>query len=365
MIDFKSDNFSLSEIKYKEIKRPFHFIEKILDQYFLDFKIIKIFQLDRLEINSENYKIILFLNGFKKTILLRKNKALKEKETIDFYLNLLINLKENDVKVSRVILSKNKERSVQNKGDFFSVFEFIEADYFKPSLKSFLDIALNIALMHNAFNNFNSNDVIKINQLSKKNKIYYNTIKKYSLKDFEIIRKIIKEKINQTEIDKLILFKIPLFIKNVKEIKKNKKKIDSLQKQVIHSDLHPHNILIKGNKLKAIIDFDGLRIAPKGIDVAMAVYRFGRQFFIDKKISLKTNPVLLKNKFIDIYNQTNPLSASEIKLLPVLIKDDFLKKLLLVLNGVYLENNNTWAGDLIKFISAFEEIDLFWPPYIK
>lgn len=363
MIDFKADNFSPSEIKYKEISLPPDFIKKALNKYFLDFKIIKIFQLDRLEINSENYKIILSLNGLKKTILLRKNKALKEKKTIDFYLNLLINLEKKGVKVSRIIISRNKEKSVLIDNNFFSAFEFIEAEYFKPSLKSFLDIALNIALMHQAFNNFDASDIAKINCLSKKNKIYYNTIKKYSVKDFETIKKIIKEKINQTEIDKLILLKIPLFIETLEEIKKNKERIESLKKQIIHSDLHPHNILIKGNKLKAIIDFDGLRIAPKGIDVAMAIYRFGRQFFVSKKSSFKTNPALLKDKFIDIYNQTNPLSASEIKLLPVLIKDDFLKKLLLVLNGVYLENNHTWAGDLIKFISAFEEIDLFWSPY--
>ena len=134
-----------------------------------------------------------------------------------------------------------------------------------------------------------------------------------------------------------------------------------LGKQVIHSDLHPHNILMNGDQVDAIIDFDSMRLSQQARDVAFAIYRFGRQFFVDDNSNVKEEAPRLVKLFIDSYGVTKKLSEKEIGLLPILVKDEFLKKILCVLNGVYAESNFAWAKDLGKFLAAIDEINYFWP----
>lgn len=44
----------------------------------------------------------------------------------------------------------------------------------------------------------------------------------------------------------------------------------------IHSDMHHGNVLFKGNKIVAILDFGNLKLAPKAMDVAYLIRQFGR-----------------------------------------------------------------------------------------
>ena len=139
--------------------------------------------------------------------------------------------------------------------------------------------------------------------------------------------------------------------------------IKNLPQQIIHSDLHPHNVLFKGQAAAAIIDFDCMRLSPVARDVAIATYRFGRQFLVGQKMSetnLRKKAKKLQDQFLTAYQRINPLTPQEIKALPLLIKDEFLTKLLFVLRGAYLEGNISWTQDTIKFIDALKEINYFW-----
>ena len=108
---FLPDNFSESKIKYLELGTVDHVFDDILDQYFSHYKIEKKFKLDRLEVNSENYKISVSIGEEEKVYLLRKNKVLKNNEQIDFYLRLLDVLCKSGVKVSGVVRNKNNKLS--------------------------------------------------------------------------------------------------------------------------------------------------------------------------------------------------------------------------------------------------------------
>lgn len=359
---FQPDNFSEAEIRYRELNDILFFVPEVLDHYFSDYCVKAVFQLDRPEINSENYKIIMTRAGKEQTYLLRRFKVLKNRRQINFYLGLLIKLEKRGAKVSHLIKNKKSQLSTKTKEGVYSLFKFIEAEYFSPDRASLKSAARAIAQIHQCFNWLSPEDTSQINILSRKSLTYFNKVKNYSLNDFVQIKNIIKKKKNKTKIEVFVLKNIIFFQNIVKEIAHCHPPIKKLPKQIIHSDLHPHNLLIKDKEVAAIVDFDGIRISQQARDVAFAIYRLGRQFFINRNLAAaRKEAPLLRNLFIEEYQKIKKLSAEEVRLMLILLKDEFIRKLLFVLKGVYLEDNNTWAKDLPKFLVAFEEINYFWP----
>ena len=67
----------------------------------------------------------------------------------------------------------------------------------------------------------------------------------------------------------------------------------------------------------------------------------------------------LKDMFIESYNEVKNLLDKEKEMMPYLLKDEFIRKNLFVLNGVYKQNNRVWASNLSKFLIAMDEIKFF------
>jgi len=364
---FKPDNFSQTDIRYKEFSGNSAVFNDVLKLYFNDFKIISIFQLDRPEINSQNFKIILSVNGKNKEILLRKYQILSDLSQITFYLDTLSFLGERGVKVSDVINNLAGQCAIKIGGGVYALFDFIEADYFSPAKDGAVAVMEEVAKVHSALRDFDKKQIAAIDAFSKKAAVYYNEVKLYSEKDFKDIENIINSK-DKNDDDKLVLDKMLLIRKTIIEVGEKEKEISFLPKQIIHSDLHPHNVLMVKNEVGALIDFDAMRLSQRARDMAFAIYRFGRQFLIgiEENEAASRAPQLTK-LFIGSYNSIDKpacagrLSEEEIRLMPILIKDEFLLKILFVLNGIYKKGNYSWAKDLRKFIAAIEEINYFWP----
>lgn len=362
---FQPDNFSKISIDYNPIaKEDYKNFLPILNSYFDNYNIRYIGKLEETEINSNNFKIVLEINKQEKIILLRRFKALKEKKQIDFYLRLITELKEKKVKVSSIVENRRNGLVTEAEDGLYAVFEFITADHFIPNQESFISVAEAAAKMHQAFKKLNKNYSEQIFLLSLQNPgVYYNKIKTYTAADIKNIENIVKNKQEKREIDATLLKEFSFFEDIIRQVEENSAKIEKMPKNIIHSDLHPHNILMRGDRVAAIIDFDSIRISQQARDAAFAIYRFGRQFFIktdQEQSKLKEDARRLKDIFLHKYLTINQLTEEEIKLMPILIKDEFMKKLLFVLKGVYEENNSVWAKDLYKFIMALKEIDYFW-----
>lgn len=356
---FKADNFSLNKIRFASLKDGKINFSRVLDEYFNDYEIKEVSELDRPEINSENYKIIIRHENRQKKFLLRKNKVLADQEQIEFYLKIMNHLARSGAKVSPVITSLTGGLCVKSGKDIYSMFEFIEGKYFKAEPGALAEVAREVALLHNAFNKLKIGDREKINKYGKKSRTYFNVIRSYSEADIVKIEKIIKNKKIKNSAEKDLLSLLPKLKIMIEHIKKNDGLIKKIPVRIIHSDLHPHNILMRGNKVRAIMDYDGLRLSQQARDAAFAIYRLGRQFLI-KKPSVNKG-VSLKNLFMNEYLKINKLPRAEVELMPLMIKDEFMRKILFVLNDVYLNKKMEWEKDLAKFMSAFEEMDYFWP----
>lgn len=357
---FLPDNFSGADIKFVNAQIDSVLLRSIFDKYFVNYKIENILAIKTTAIHSENYKITVSINGKVRDILFRKYNTL-QLEQVKFYLGFLSRFSEEFLPVGKVIKTLEGELMLTVNGNNYALFDFVSGDYFHPSEKALSSVARAVAQMHNAFDTFKKEDIDKIGILSQEGYTYFNKIKNYSVSDFESIEKIIKEKKELSEEDKYVLEKIPLFADTVKEIEKENGKIYKLPLGLIHSDLHPHNFLMKDGNVSAILDFDGMRVSQKIRDVAFAIYRLGRQFFAQNVMEQrKENGKKITEIFIKAYETERSLTKDEKNLLSVIIKDEFVRKILFVLNGVYKENNNMWKKDLPKFLIAIDEINYFF-----
>lgn len=357
---FLPDNFTDSDIKLIIAQVDEFLLRSVLDHYFTKYKIEAVFEIKTTAINSANYKIIIIVDGLKRELLFRKYNIL-QLEQIKFYLDFLEKFSNEFLQVGKNLKTKDGERVISIGENNYALFDFVNGDYFSPNEKSLLSVAQAIAKMHNVFDTFKKEDIDRIDVLSRRGYAYFNKIKNYSVSDFELIEKKIKEKNELSEEDKGVLEKISLFIKTVKEIEKEKNKINNLPIGLIHSDLHPHNFLLKDGEIKAILDFDSMRVSQKARDVSFAIYRLGRQFFAQNILEqTKENGKKLTSAFLKAYEKERHLTKDEKNILPLLVKDEFIRKILFVLNGVYKENNNIWKKDLLKFLIAIDEINYFF-----
>ena len=362
---FQPDNFSDPAIFFSEVLTDEkEIVIDVVKMFFVNPQIIKITKIAATGINSDNYWIILKTGEEEKSILLRRFKQLSSKRLIDFYLNLIEDLKMAGIKVSRVIKTLRGGWTFEFDYNFYGVFEFIEGKHFEPIMESFLSVASDVAKMHQFFKKIDLQKQQEIEEISKLNsKAYFNKIKKYTWSDFDAKIQVIKNKETKSVNEKNLIEEADFLFQIIKEVEANKLALKKLTRAVIHSDLHPHNLIMQGCKVGAILDFDSVRVDHQALEVGFALYRFGRQFLIGNSLvdkDLRNKAVDLKNKFINKYQEINPLTEEEISLMPILMKDEFLKKLLFVLKGVYDEDNKSWEGDLIKFLMALKEINYFF-----
>lgn len=357
---FQPDNFSSSQIEYTEIPVIPDFVFAVMKCYFKECTVEKVLWLDQPQVNSKNYQVVVSLAGSRKTFLLRKFKILTDHEQIHFYLNLLPILKEHHVPVSTVVKTISGEETALVAGEVYCLYDFIAARYFVPDEKLFRSVAESIAKMHVAFNQLDQAVDEKVKKYSSFSPVYYNE-KPYSADEFVKFCSIISEQKTVTDGEKQLLASLDIIKKVAADVEKNKQRIEKLPKQIIHSDLHPHNILIDGTAVKAIIDFDSIRVSQQARDVATALYRFGRQFLVNVENPSVTLGKHIGDIFLRAYSSVRPLSSEEVELLPLLVQDDFLSKLIFVARGIYVDHNNDWVSDLPKFLKIFQECHYFWP----
>jgi len=362
---FQPDNFSSAAIKFAKLNKnnKFSFCG-ILDLYFKKYSILSIEQLVGTEINSNNYKVRVLISGRQKTFLLRKFLFLQGKNNIDFYLNLMLLLKKKKVAISEPIKSLEGGLFVANKNNYYALFSFIQGSHFLPAKVNYLAVAKEVGNLHKVLGSLDKKNIEKIKKLSQANKnIYYNRIKIYSVKDLERIEQKIEKIKNQNKTIKIIKQELPFLKNTIQEVSCYLPQLKKLPKSIIHSDLHPHNLLINNQKVAAILDFDSMRESERVRDVAVAMYRLGRQFLIKKnfkEVKIKKEASNLKDIFLKKYCTINHLSKKEIELMPIVLKDEFIRKMLVVLKGVFEENHFAWEKDIVKFIMALKEVKYFW-----
>jgi len=91
------------------------------------------------------------------------------------------------------------------------------------------------------------------------------------------------------------------------------------QLQIVHSDYHPGNVLFRGRRVAAVLDFDAARIQPRVTDVANGTLQFAiiggqdptewPEFFDETRIK----------RFLRGYDEIDTLTVAELRAIPPLM----------------------------------------------
>ena len=365
---FEPDNFTDADIRYRiapegELER----ITPVLARYLPEANILKLEELDAAEINSQNFRVEVEDAGGKTKVVFLKCYASFSTKQIAFQLDFLRKLAQSGVKVNQAIATADGNLWVELGGKNYAMFHYLDAAHFVPSDESWSNAAREVGKMHRAFRELRPTYFDTIFKLSKENTspgAYFNKISGYSLADISVIRD--AQKIDAQGVDEAIfLAALDALLGAMQTVEEKKPLREAISQDIIHSDLHPHNILMSGNDVAAIIDFDSLRPSEIARDVAFFMYRFGRQFFVreggrtDIEVIAKKS-ASLREHALAAYLAECPLTEKEIAAMGVLLLDEFVIKMLFVLQGVYLDGNKMWASNLPKFTMALHEIPIFF-----
>jgi len=117
------------------------------------------------------------------------------------------------------------------------------------------------------------------------------------------------------------------FIERIKDFKI--KPIKDLPMALIHTDIHKHNLLFKGNTLAAIIDFDDMYYSYLVQDLGVMVANLLRTSY------LKKGDITLVNEFLNAYQSIRPITSNEKEQLKIftLFRHYIISSLDLIMEG--------------------------------
>jgi Ser/Thr protein kinase RdoA (MazF antagonist) len=295
----------------------------------------KISEINHNNINSNNFLILTTKKKYVLRIFSDQSPPIKTEKICE----ILNYCKKKGIKVSSPILNKNKKYVDPLKRIYLTNYE--EGGKFNGNRDQLKDLAKNLALLHKCLS------TNKINYNYRTNQKFYKIL---DLNEFKIIIKKIDKKKNLDSVDKKIMKNFEILKKSIEENStafqnvKNKFK----QKQLIHHDLHPDNVIFNNNKLQAIIDFNSMRKGFVIQDISFAFFRF---INISKLKDIRKEKII----FIQTYIKYNKIEIDE-ELVDEFFKYEILKRLSFIIRKKYFHNSVRWIKDFEKNIVYLKNI---------
>lgn len=320
---FQRDIFSSNRLSYKRTTMNSDFYKIFSKLNIVSKKKMIIEKFSSNNLNSQTFR---FFYKKKKFIMkVEKANNLNNKRKI---FNLLKNEKFPRRFIKPIIL-KNKNYFIINK-KFISIYPFINGKLYKGTKKQLFSSV---------------KEIIKLFLALSKTKKKYNGLRSFnyfSKKENDLLSSFLKKKkkINYKFKDTKnfsILPYLPLIIFEWKRLKK--KKIYKGPIQLSYTDIHPHNLMLKGNNVQGILDASSLRYMPTGYSLAYGLLKLLRQHIYYNKVKKKDFTYIAK-KIIRIIN-LNLKTNFTLEIFEDLAVTEVLKRILFVVNSILLKRDDT------------------------
>lgn len=278
-----------------------------------------------LGINSSNFKV----NFSGKSYLIKKWNSEISASKINKQADILLFLDQKNIPIAKPIMLSKEEYFYCFKGKFYTVNEFLNGDYFSGTKTQLKNAAISIAKFSNALNQLPSNqfpEEFKVYDLRKLG----DTLKKFNVKRNnwqlmlgESYSNILKENWG----------KIKIALDDLKTT-------DFCEggEQPIHFDLHPHNILFSGDSLVGFLDYDAIKVMPKGFALSFASLKLCRQALVNNK---NTCPKAIAHIFKSHLKNNLDCDLDWSKYIYELATFEVLRRICVILN-LNLEKNTDW-----------------------
>ena len=346
---FKPDLFSNRYKKWEQIrnKKDILEIQNILFIYFKKksiYKITNIKKIDTLGINSNNY----FFQFNNKDYVLKKYHKQNTK-SLESISKLMSWLKKKNIPVQKPIALNNKKFTLDKGSKKWRLVEFIKGRTFTGTMSEFKNATMSIAKMSKIVSKYPQKKLI-------------NPVHKYFPKeDYKIINFIER---NLHKLEKYFSKShANLLRKNWQTLMTNwnyakNLKIDSGSVQPSHNDLHPHNLIMKNDKLNAILDWEACLNMPAGASLAYAGLKICKQVLIKNKLK---KPEEIGREYKKIIQKYSLLDKKEIDNFFNLSLIEVIRRLCMIFKSTIIKKDNRWNRILpIQLNHLYETHELFF-----
>ncbi len=323
-----------------KINADFGKIKEILSKNYDLKNIKKISVIPHTDINSLNYLI----QTKKEKFVLHNFKDDSQPEKLEKICLILNHCKKHGCHVTYPV--KNNRKLYVNKKHRIYLTKFQPGEIYNKTNYQLSTFAESLSILHQTLAG------IPFDYMYKTNQSFYKIL---TIDDLKKIRNLIVSKPNKNNFDKKFLQNFLLIKKSINFIKSLPQK-GKFKKQLIHHDLHPHNVIFYKNSVGAILDFHSLRKGMVMQDVSFAAFRFAEY----KNNNIKN---LIKKivYFLEKYNENNSLSYDEIIHFNIFLELEILSRLSYILKKNYFTNSFRWNVDLDKFLKFLHLINLIKP----
>ncbi|MBR73440.1 MAG: hypothetical protein CL872_00645 [Dehalococcoidaceae bacterium] len=321
-------------IKMKSLK---NFSEKSIKEYLIDnynlINIKKIQSLPHNNINSRIYKI----STHDEKILLRfftdgVGKYNSTPKKIEKICSIQNNCNQVGLPVQKPIVNK-KGKFTDAKNNLF-LTKYYDGKIFAGTRNELKNLSLNIALLHK----FLKKEKIQIqSQLDQpiRKIISYNELNK--------INDQLSNK-KQNKFEKIVARNSNFILENLEKLQTASKQKLNSKVQLIHNDLHPHNVIFHNGIINSFLDFNSMGIGNVMDDISFASFRFSA--FKEK------NPKIINQNlklFINEYVKISPIKKTDKKMYFDFIRKRLLKNISYIIRvKFFIDNHFLWDVDLVK-----------------
>src|SRR3989338_6714438 len=299
------------------------------------------------EKNSNHFRV-----ETKTGVYLFKHSHINNPETQDVVNRAVAYLNDNCVKTPTIIPTTEGATFYVTGNEVFCFYDFIEGEHFDGSQAELQNVAGEIARLHGALATIPYEREIRgLN----------GSVVGHNREALERIIKAVREHGEQTEFDSYalgILDEIDERSRAIVDVK-----VDGLPSQIVHYDLHPHNVLFspESKEVASILDFDSLRYSQRARDVGFGMHRFARTCGAKTE---RRNDVGMDVRdraklFLNSYVAENELTDEEMRVLPLAIQDEAMRRVITGLGNHYLRSDTTWSFDLPKQVTTLHEGGFF------
>ena len=302
-------------------------LENILYTYYLssDQKISLIEPGVGHEINSRNLKINLERGEsfYLKIIDDFNEDKIKKIKIIDECYN-------DGIKVPKIIKNKEGKLVTIRENKLFLLTKCYKGEQFSFNSKEIFLAGENLALLNQK--------LAKYNLVLEREPLYDDL----NQEEIDEVRDMIDSKgiISDTKIKNLVDSLPDLYSDINNNIEPHKK-----NKQLVHIDFHPQNVLFKKNQLIVILDFDSILTSFELQSVAFACDRFSR--------NIKDFVI-----FLDGYQkQGQKISVDEKKILPYFVGKEAISRINYIIRKQFFFKDKTWSFELYKHLKILKRMN--------
>jgi len=303
------------------------------------------------EVNSNNFKV----ETTSGSLLVKRNGFQKNISELNKIFKLTNWLFQKEHLFFKIVPSRNGNLVAEESGCFWCVSEFIAGRYFSGgSMDEIKSAGRRIGLLHAALRTLPHRL-----QPEKKISLFPEDAQKILNEVFDGRNK--SADIFTEEERVIIEDNRDSILSAYKLINFRKEEILRSEAQVCHIDLHPHNILIGGNKTVTFIDPDSLMFADPRVAIAFSIYKLIKQSSVAQALCGRSEKIseCAKGLFFSI-QEMFPFTREDALSLYLFALSEIFRRILIIFRLSLYEKNKSWNHVLPMHLSGIKEVEIIF-----